>query len=501
MPGKKKLFDQFPPVSKQEWLDKIKDDLKGADFADKLVWKTHEGFEVLPFYTQEDTENLKYIYSFPGEFPYLRGNKTNDNTWKIRQDITVRDYSEANSKALNLLLRGVDSLGFRIVDPESVNEKNIDTLLENIYPELTEVNFSSEGKAKEIFRYFLGSINKGTANPEKVTGAIETDPLSRLMLNGTLCIPMEKGFDYLAELSEMTSVFPGFRTIHINASNFGNAGANLVQELAFAISMGTEYISQLLERGIDAEVAASKIRFSFSIGSDFFSEIAKLRAARLLWSTVMNGFMHGNGESAKMEMHCITSRWNKTIYDPYMNILRTQSEAMAAILGGTNSLTVEPFDRVCGEPNDFSERLARNQQLILKEEAYFDRVADPAAGSYYIENLTNLMADNAWRLFLETESNGGFLESLKEGYIQEKVNESATKLKSDIIKQKINFVGTTIYKVPGDNKRQVIENNEFFSDNPAGEDKIVEPIKLFRGPSIKEDSQMKTGDKEQKPSV
>jgi methylmalonyl-CoA mutase len=496
MPEKEKLFDQFPPVSRQKWLDKINDDLKGADFSEKLIWKTNEGFEVSPLYTQEDIENLKYIDSVPGEFPYLRGSKTTDNTWKIRQDIAVRDYSEANSKALDLLSGGIDSLGFIIVDPESVNEENIDTLLENIYPELTEVNFLSEGKAKEIFQYFRVILKKGTTNPEKITGAIETDPLSRLMLNGTLCIPVEKGFDYLAELSEMTSVFPGFRTIHINASNFGNGGANLVQELAFAISMGTEYMSQLLERGIDAEVAASKIRFSFGIGSDFFSEIARLRAARLLWSTVMNGFLPGNEKSAKMEMHCITSRWNLALYDPYMNILRTQSEAMAAILGGTNSLTVLPFDVISREPNDFSERLARNQQLILKEEAYFDRVADPAAGSYYIENLTSLMADNAWRLFLETESNGGFLESLKKGFIQKKVNESASKLKSDILKQKINFVGTTIYPVHGENIPQGIKNNILFPEKPAGEDKIVEPIKLFRGPSLFENLQMKTGNKE-----
>ena len=496
MPEKEKLFDQFPPLSKQVWLDKINDDLKGADFSEKLVWKTNEGFGVLPFYTQEDIEKLKYIDSVPGEFPYLRGSKTTDNAWRIRQDIAVRDYSEANSRALKLLSGGVDSLGFSIIDPESVNAENIETLLENICPESTEVNFLSAGKAKEIFQYFRDILNKNSTNPEKVTGAIETDPLSRLMLNGKLCIPVEKSFDYLAELSEMTSVLPGFRTIHINASNFGNAGANLVQELAYAISMGTEYMSQLLERGMDAELAASKIRFSFGIGSEFFSEIAKLRAARLLWSTVMNGFLPGNEKSARMEMHCITSRWNITLYDPYMNILRTQSEAMAAILGGTDSLTVEPFDVISREPNDFSERLARNQQLILKEEAYFDRVADPAAGSYYIENITSMMADSAWKLFLETESNGGFLESLKKGFIQKNVNESASKLRSDIFSRKINFVGTTIYPVPDENKPQEIHNNILYQGDSDAEDKIVEPIKLFRGPSLFEKSQMMTGNKE-----
>ncbi len=219
--------------------------------------------------------------------------------------------------------------------------------------------------------------------------------------------------------------------ISINASNFNNAGADIVQELAFGISMGSEYMAQLTDRGISADMAASKIRFSFGTGSHYFPEIAKLRAARLLWSVVINGFHPENIEKMKMDIHCVTSEWNKTIYDPYVNLLRTQTEAMSAILGGTDSLTVEPFDIVFRNPDEFSERIARNQQLILKEEAYFDKVADPAAGSYYIENLTNLISENAWKLFLEIEEKGGFLSCLKSGFIQNKLSESATKRQND----------------------------------------------------------------------
>jgi len=498
---RKKLFEQFPPVSKKEWLDKISADLKEADFNSKLVWKTGEGFEVMPFYMQEDTENLKYIDSLPGEFPYLRGNKTGNNAWKIRQDITVKDYSEANRKAVEILMKGVDSLGFIIDDPESLNEKNFDSLLRYIYPEFVELNFLPNGRAKEIVEYLLNYINKTKSDPQKITGAIETDPLSRLILNGTLCIPVEKGFDYLADVAGMASPLPGFKAININTSNFCNAGSDLVQELGFAISMGAEYVSQLIDRGISADVAASTIRFSFGTGSNFFPEIAKLRAARLLWSAVMNGFMPGNYESARMEIHCVTSRWNKTLYDSHINILRTQTEAMAAILGGTDSLTVEPFDVVFREPNEFSERIARNQQLILKEESYFDKVADSVSGSYYIENLTSLMADNAWKLFLETESHGGFLDSLKKGFIQGKIKESAANRKSDISKRKIKFVGTSLYPEQDEKIPPGTDIDRLFMEQPSAEDIIVEPVRLCRGPVALEKIRVSVEKADRRPAV
>jgi len=501
MKKREKLFEQFSPVSKKEWLDKISTELKRDDFKSKLVWKTDEGFGVMPFYMQEDTENLKYINSLPGEFPYLRGNKTDNNTWKIRQNITVRDYSEANRKAVEILMKGVDSLGFIIDDPELLGEKNFDSLLKYIYPEFVELNFLSTGKVKEIAGFFLNYIYKTKSDPQKITGAIETDPLSRLMLNGTLCIPVEKGFDYLADVTGMISSLPGFRAININASNFCNAGSDLVQELGFAISMGAEYVSQLVERGIGADVAASRIRFSFGTGSNFFPEIAKLRAARLLWSAVMNGFMPGNYESARMEIHCVTSRWNKTLYDSHINILRTQTEAMAAILGGTDSLTVEPFDVVFREPDEFSERIARNQQLILKEESFFDKVADPVSGSYYIENLTSLMEDNAWKLFLETESQGGFLESLKKGFIQGKIQESAANRKNDISKRKIKFVGTSLYPEQDEEIPARTDIDGLFIGQPSAEDIIVEPVRLFRGPAVLEKIRMTVGGEDRRPAA
>jgi methylmalonyl-CoA mutase len=210
-------------------------------------------------------------------------------------------------------------------------------------------------------------------------------------------------------------------------------------------------------------------------------EIAKLRAARLLWSVVINGFHHESRESTRMDIHCVTSEWNKTVYDPYVNMLRTQTEAMSAILGGTDSLTVEPFDITFRHPDEFSERIARNQQLILKEEAYFDKVADPAAGSYYIENLTNLIAENAWKLFLEIENQGGFLSSLKSGWIQRKLSESASRRKLDIASGKEILLGTNRFPDINEKAPSEIDLTRVFKSPVPENNLLIEPINLFRG--------------------
>jgi methylmalonyl-CoA mutase len=483
MGQREKLFDQFPPVSTREWMDKINTDLKGADFNKKLVWKTNEGFDVKPFYRMEDIENLMYINTLPDQFPYLRGTRVNDNNWLIRQNIEVTNYSDANRKALTILMKGIDSLGFIIPDPQSINEKNFDLLLERIFLGGVELNFLSEGKAKEIIDLLINYVKKSHSDPASIRGAFEADPLGRLMVNGTLCIPPEEGFDYLASIVKSSAALPNFRTVNINASNFNNAGADIVQELAFGISMGSEYMSQLTDRGISCATAASKIRFSFGTGSNYFPEIAKLRAARFLWSVATNGFCPGNIGHIKMDIHCVTSKWNKTVYDPYVNMLRTQTEAMSAILGGADSLTVEPFDTVFKKPDEFSERIARNQQLILKEEAYFDKVADPAAGSYYIENLTSLISENAWKLVVEIEDKGGFLTCLKSGYIQAKLSESAAKRENDTASRKTILLGTNQYPNSLEKISDTADLDKILNEKTANKDSDVKPIRLFRGSS------------------
>jgi methylmalonyl-CoA mutase len=430
----KKLFEQFPPVTTQEWIDKINADLKGADFHKKMVWKTGEGFDVMPFYRKEDLEKLNNVDDL---LPLaLRADvttnsrdkevKTVSHSWLVRQNIRVADYSDANRKALSILMKGVDSLGFIIEDTERVNEKNFTILLEGIIPEVSEINFLSNGKAREIISLLIRVCEKNGFKKSALKGAVEADPLGRMMLNGKLCIPVEAGFDYLASLTKDTLCLPHYRNIQVNGSNFTNAGAGVVKELAFSISMAIEYLDKLTCRGISADEAASKMRFSFGTGSGYFMEIAKLRAARILWSLVADAYAPADKEAFRMEIHSVTKVWNDTVDDPYINMLRSQTEAMSAVLGGTNSLTVNPFDMAVNIPGEFSERIARNQQLILKEEAWFDKVTDPSAGSYYIENLTALIAENSWKLFLEIENNGGFISALDSGFAQEQITNYVT---------------------------------------------------------------------------
>lgn len=416
MSEKKRLFEEFPPVSTEKWMNKISADLKGADFNEKLIWKTAEGFDVKPFYRSEDVEHLLNISAEPGEFPYIRGAGKNGNNWLIRQNIDVEDYRFANSKAQDILTKGVDSLGFEIPDPESITEKNIETLLNGINLDEVEINFHSNGKAREIIDYFIKSARKNNCDLSKIRGTIEADPLGRLMTSGKLCIPLGEGLEYLTALTRDASILPYYRTILVNGSTFTNTGKEIVKELGLTLSMANEYMNQLTERGITSDVAASRISFCFGTGSNYFFEIAKLRAARFLWSVIVSAYKTQKSSSAIMKIHCITSRWNKRVEDPHTNLLRTQTEAMSAILGGTDSLTVEPFDIIFRHPDEFSERIARNQQLILKEEAYFDKVADPAGGSYYVEKLTSLIADSAWKLFIQTEEQGGFIEALNKEY-------------------------------------------------------------------------------------
>jgi methylmalonyl-CoA mutase len=423
-----KLFEQFPPVTTKEWIDKINADLKGADFNKKMVWETGEGFDVMPFYRREDLENLKHFDS--GIF------KTG-NQWLVRQNIKVTDYSAANRKALEILMKGIDSVGFIIEDPETINEKNFAVLLEGIESEGSEINFSTNGKAREIISLLIAISEKNGINKSVLRGAVEADPIGRLMLNGTLCIPIEAGLDYLASLTRDTLSLPHYRNIQVNGSNFTNTGAGTVAELAFSISMAVDYLDQLTERGIKADDAASKIRFSFGTGSNYFMEIAKLRAARLLWSLIADAYAPYQTEAFRMEIHSVTKTWNDAVDDSYINMLRTQTEAMSAILGGTDSLTVNPFDIADKAPDEFSERIARNQQLILREEVWFDKVTDPSAGSYYIENLTALIAENSWKLFLEVENKGGFLSAINSGFVKEQIKNFATRGKKIFYETKI----------------------------------------------------------------
>ena len=440
--SKEKLFSDFPPVATQEWMDKIMADLKGADYEKKLVWKTNEGFKVKPFYRLEDLEGMKTTEGLPAEYPYIRGNKKDDNTWFIRQDIRVENPAEANAKALDLLNKGVDSLGFHI-KAKDLDADYIHTLLKDICCDCIELNFKTCQRhtvqlASLLTEYFK---EKGYA-PEKLHGSLDFDPISRMMKKGK---DMSALLDTAKELVEILDAYPNFRCIAVNSVDLNNAGAYIYQELGYALAWGNEYLNRLIEAGIPAEKAAKKIKFNFGISSNYFMEIAKFRAARLLWANIVNEYKPACQCACQMAVHAETSQFNLTLFDSYVNLLRTQTEAMSAALAGVDSITVTPFDKAYETPNDFSERLARNQQLLLKEESHLNRVVDPAAGSYYIENLTASIAKQAWELFLKTEDEGGMLKAVLSGSIQESVNNSNQARHEAVSKRKEILLGTNQY--------------------------------------------------------
>lgn len=438
---KEKLFSEFAPVSTEEWMAKITADLKGVPFEKKLVWKTGEGFNVNPFYRAEDIEGLKTTESLPGEFPYVRGTKK-DNDWKVRQNIEVCCFKGANEKALDLLTKGVTSLGF-IIRGDEVNEENIATLLEGICPASVELNFNTCNCKAEKLIGILADYFKGKGvDAEKCYGSVNYDAFKKPLVKGKENSEWVEG---AAAVLKAGQALPNYRVLAVNAFLFNNAGAYISQELGYALAWGNELMAKLTEAGFTADEVAKKIKFNFGISSNYFMEIAKFRAARWLWAEIVAAYKPACECACKMVAHAQTSEWNMTVYDAHVNLLRSQTEAMSAALAGVDSITVRPFDKIYQTPDDFSERIARNQQLLLKEECHLDKVVDPSAGSYYVEVLTNSLADVAWKLFLEVEEKGGFSVAVNAGEIQNAVNASNVARKKAVATRREILLGSNQY--------------------------------------------------------
>ena len=438
---KEKLFSEFAPVSTEEWMAKITADLKGVPFEKKLVWKTGEGFNVNPFYRAEDIEGLKTTESLPGEFPYVRGTKK-DNDWKVRQNIEVCCFKGANEKALDLLTKGVTSLGF-IIKGDEVNEENIATLLEGICPASVELNFNTCNCKAEKLIGILADYFKGKGvDAEKCYGSVNYDVFKKPLVKGKENSEWVEG---AAAVLKAGQALPNYRVLAVNAFLFNNAGAYISQELGYALAWGNELMAKLTEAGFTADEVAKKIKFNFGISSNYFMEIAKFRAARWLWAEIVAAYKPACECACKMVAHAQTSEWNMTVYDAHVNLLRSQTEAMSAALAGVDSITVRPFDKIYQTPDDFSERIARNQQLLLKEECHLDKVVDPSAGSYYVEVLTNSLADVAWKLFLEVEEKGGFSVAVNAGEIQNAVNASNVARKKAVATRREILLGSNQY--------------------------------------------------------
>ncbi len=440
-----KLFDKFPSIPTSDWEERIREDLKGADYEKKLFWNTGQGFAARPYYREEDLQDLRHLGAGPGEFPFIRGNTGKDNSWLIRQDIPVEDISAANLRALDILMKGVDSVGFILDEDGTYTYEDIDRLFKNIHAESIESNFICGRASLTILTIILELVRHYNRNLDMIRGSVDFDPLGELLRTGNYLPSPDTGFDTARQLIEKAILLPQFQVITVHADLFRKAGASIVQELAFSLAAGVEYLTQLTERELSIHRVAPHMRFQFSTGTDYFMEIAKLRAARFLWATIVKAYGPPNDVVCKMNIHTVTSRWNMTLYDPYVNLLRTATGSMSSILAGTDSHTVEPYNIAIAGWDDISERIARNQQLLLKEESYLDKVVDPAAGSYYIENLTLRLAEKAWALFLETEEQCGFLEAFKKGFVQDRIRETSQQRDMAIAQRKEIFIGTNQY--------------------------------------------------------
>lgn len=440
MTEKKKelLFDQFPPVSTEEWKAKVEADLKGAPFDKKLVWRTNEGFNVQPMYRAEDIADLKTTDSLPGEYPFVRGTRT-DNDWLTRQDIIAASAKEANEKALDVLNKGVNSLGFKVKDATA---EELSTLLVGISAGAVEINFSCCPRKSVEFAKILVAYIKANKLENEFHGSIDFNPFKKALKHGVAfpgdMVAMAK------EMLETVKDVPGLKVLSVNSDMLANAGAYIFQELGYALSWGAQWLTMLTDAGLDAAEVAHRIKFNMGVSSNYFMELAKFRAARMLWAQIVKQYGVSD-DLCKMAVHASTSRYNQTIYDAHVNLLRSQTETMSAALAGVDSITTVPFDTPYQTPDDFSERIARNQQFLLKEESHLDKVVDPAGGSYYVETLTVSIAAEAWKLFLSVEDKGGFLAEINNGEIQKAVRETSEKRHTDVARRKEILLGTNQY--------------------------------------------------------
>lgn len=475
-----KLFSEFPAVSTNNWEEKIRADLKGGDYSKKLIWKTEEGFDVKPYYRSEDLAGLEYLNVLPGNTPYVRGLRKDNNDWIVRQEIDSTDISAINHQACNAIQKGAGAVGLNAT--EVTTHKELSTLLAGIDFQKTLINFTSAKSYPLVLELLVYELSHRGTGRDKVKGSINFDALSYLLLHGDFYISWEHGLEdaeYL--LGIVRERIPGFKVITINGHYFQNAGSSIVQELAFSLASASEYLACLTNRGAKVDDIAPYMQLSLSIGPSYFLEIAKFRAARLLWTRMVEQYEAGHDDSFRVFIHATTALWNKSIYDPHVNLLRTTTEGMSAALGNADSVTINPFDISFGKTDETSERIARNQQMIMKEEAYLDKIVDPAAGSYYIENLTHSIAHHAWEMFKDVEARGGMLACIKTGFIQDEIEQSRNKKILNIAQRKTIMLGTNQYpnisELRSDQLQQVAEP-EILTPTPY---KKLTPFRIASG--------------------
>jgi len=472
---KQSLFEEFGPVTPAKWKEKILQDLKGADYVKKLIWHTDEGFDVQPFYQQEHIASLKHLQPLPGKFPFVRGKNTGGNKWRTNQIFEIKDPSEAGKKARTALENGVDSLTFDFDEQITPDDKILEKLLQHIDGEKTMLHFkvaSPVGLLHDLREF----VRKSGWNPEKVAGSVHNDPLAYLTLHGRF--QDENPFALLLQSMKAASGLPAFRVITVDGTIFHNAGGTTVSEMAFTLAMGSFYMQLLTEDGFSADEVAGRMQFSLAVGSNYFMEIAKFRAFRYLWAQILKAY-GVKEENAAATVQAVSAFRNKTVYDPYVNMLRTTTETMSAILGGADVITVLPFDVVFETPTEMAKRVARNQQLILNEESYFDKVIDPAAGSYYIENLTASLIEKSWELFLRTDDLGGYSEALKKSFVQDRIEKEAQKKDAGIARRKVTILGVNQFPNITEHLDNKLDSN-VFEPEESSQTGQVRPLHIYR---------------------
>ena len=466
---------------KSKWRALADKELRDRSVED-LTWKTLEGIEVSPLYTQEDLKNLKHLGTLPGQEPFTRGVKATmyaGRPWTIRQYAGFSTAEESNkfyrkaleagqqgvSVAFDLAThRGYDSdhprvlgdVGKAGVAIDSVEDMKI--LFEGIPLEKVSVSMTMNGAVIPVLANFIVTGEEQGVEKSLLSGTIQNDILKEFMVRNTYIYPPEPSMRIVADIIEYTSAeMPKFNSISISGYHMQEAGANLVQELAYTLADGKEYVKTAIQRGMDVDKFAGRLSFFFAIGMNFFMEAAKLRAARLLWHRIMDELGAKNPRSKMLRTHCQTSGVSLQEQDPFNNVVRTAYEAMSAVLGGTQSLHTNALDEAIALPTEFSARIARNTQLILQEETGVTNVVDPLAGSYYVEKLTSDLADAAWKLIKEVDDLGGMTKAVASGMPKLRIEETAAKRQAEIDKGEQVIVGTNKYRLSQEEEIEILD--------------------------------------------
>jgi methylmalonyl-CoA mutase len=488
-----------PEKSLDDWKALAAEELRDAG-PESLVWATPEGLDVKPLYTADDVSKLGFPDTLPGFEPFVRGVRATmyaNRPWTIRQYAGFSTAEESNafyrrnlaagqmglSVAFDLAThRGYDSDHPRVVGDvgkagvaiDSVEDMKV--LFDGIPLEKMSVSMTMNGAVIPTMAMFIVAGEEQGVTPEQLSGTIQNDILKEFMVRNTYIYPPEPSMRIVADIIEYTArSMPRFNSISISGYHMQEAGATADQELAFTIADGLEYVRAARAKGLDVDEFAPRLSFFFAIGMNFFMEIAKLRAARLLWHRVMTQFSPSKPQSLMLRTHCQTSGVSLTEQDPYNNVVRTAFEALAAVLGGTQSLHTNSFDEALGLPTDFSARIARNTQLILAEETGIPQVVDPLGGSYYLESLTGALADKAWAIIDEVEELGGMTKAVASGMPKLRIEESAARRQARVDRSEDVIVGVNKY-VPDD-----VETVDVLSiDNTRVREQQIARLELVR---------------------